>query len=164
MMNGYQQYKQQSVGTMTSGEMLTLLFDGAIKNVTSAGLALERSDAAAFELSLSKAEKIIRYLSTTLNMNYDISKDLYRLYDYFLYELSRLRAGQNKEIVQEIKKMLTELRDTFKEADRLASNKGTPAQTPITHSEPVAQTTAANYGMANYAAAQGAYGRGNVAE
>ena len=39
IMNGYQQYKQQSVDTMTSGEMLILLFDGAVRNVTSAGLA-----------------------------------------------------------------------------------------------------------------------------
>ena len=37
IMNGYQQYKQQSVDTMTSGEMLILLFDGAVRNVTSAG-------------------------------------------------------------------------------------------------------------------------------
>lgn len=127
MMNGYQQYKQQSVDTMTNGEMLILLFDGAVRNVTSAGLALEREDYAAFETAVEKTDKIIRYLSGTLNMNYDISRDLYRLYDYFLYQLSRLRAGRNKEITQELRKMLMELRDTFKEADRIASNHGTAA-------------------------------------
>lgn len=124
MMNGYQQYKQQSVDTMTSGEMLILLFDGAVRNVTSAGLALDKQDYAVFEIAVEKTDKIIRYLSATLNMEYEISKDLYRLYDYFLYQLSRLRAGRNKEIVQELKKMLMKLRDTFKEADRIASNHG----------------------------------------
>lgn len=121
-MNGYQQYKQQSVDTMTSGEMLTLLFDGAIRNLTSAELALKRQDYDAFEVSVGKAEKIIRYLSGMLNMNYEISKDLYRLYDYFLFELGRLRAGRRQEIVEELKRMLADLRDTFKEADRIASN------------------------------------------
>lgn len=127
MMNGYQQYKQQSVDTMTSGEMLILLFDGAVRNVTSAGLALDRQDYDTFETAVEKTDKIIRYLSATLNMDYEISKDLYRLYDYFLYQLSRLRAGRNKEITQELRKMLTELRDTFKEADRIASNHGAAA-------------------------------------
>ena len=127
MMNGYQQYKQQSVDTMTSGEMLILLFDGAVRNVTSAGLALERQDYDTFETAVEKTDKIIRYLSATLNMDYEISKDLYRLYDYFLYQLSRLRAGRNKEFTQELRKMLMELRDTFKEADRIASNHGAAA-------------------------------------
>lgn len=127
MMNGYQQYKQQSVDTMTSGEMMILLFDGAVRNVTSAGLALDRQDYDTFETAVEKTDKIIRYLSATLNMDYEISKDLYRLYDYFLYQLSRLRAGRNKEITQELRKMLMELRDTFKEADRIASNHGAAA-------------------------------------
>ena len=119
---GYQQYKQQSVDTMTSGEMLILLFDGAIRNITSADLALQRQDYAAFEVSIEKTDKIIRYLSGSLDMKYEISKDLYRLYDYFLYELGRLRAGRKAEILAELKRMLTELRDTFKEADRIAAN------------------------------------------
>lgn len=119
---GYQQYKQQSVDTMTSGEMLILLFDGAIRNITSADLALQRQDYAAFEVSIEKTGKIIRYLSGSLDMKYEISKDLYRLYDYFLYELGRLRAGRKAEIIAELKRMLTELRDTFKEADRIAAN------------------------------------------
>lgn len=127
MMNGYQQYKQQSVDTMTSGEMLILLFDGAVRNITSAGLALDREDFDTFETAVEKTDKIIRYLSATLNMEYPISRDLYRLYDYFLYQLSRLRAGRNKEITQELRKMLMELRDTFKEADRIASNHGPAA-------------------------------------
>lgn len=119
---GYQQYKQQSVDTMTSGEMLILLFDGAIRNITSADLALKRQDYDAFELSIEKTDRIIRYLSGSLDMKYDISRDLYRLYDYFLYELGRLKAGRRGEIITELKKMLTELRDTFKEADRIAAN------------------------------------------
>jgi flagellar protein FliS len=40
------------------------------------------------------------------------------MYDFFLYEIARLRAGRNKEIVQELKPLVAELRDAFKEADR----------------------------------------------
>lgn len=122
MMNGYQQYKQQSVDTMTSGEMLILLFDGAVKNITLAELALQKQEYQTFDTAITKTDKIIRYLRATLNMKYDISRDLDRLYEYFLYLLTRLRAGRKQEVITELKGYLVDLRDTFKEADRIASN------------------------------------------
>ena len=122
MMNGYQQYKQQSVDTMTSGEMLILLFDGAVKNITLAGLALQKQNYAEFNVAVTKTDRIIRYLRATLNMKYPISRDLDRLYEYFLYLLTRLRAGRKQEIITELKGYLVDLRDTFKEADRIAAN------------------------------------------
>ena len=122
MMNGYQQYKQQSVDTMTSGEMLILLFDGAVKNITLAELALQKQDYAQFDTAITKTDKIIRYLRATLNMQYPISRDLDRLYEYFLYLLTRLRAGRRQEVITELKGHLVDLRDTFKEADRIAAN------------------------------------------
>ena len=122
MMNGYQQYKQQSIDTMTSGEMLVLLFDGAVKNITLAELALQKQDYTQFNLAVTKTDKIIRYLRATLNMKYPISRELDRLYEYFLYLLTRLRAGRKPEIITELKGHLTDLRDTFKEADRIAAN------------------------------------------
>ena len=121
--NGYQRYKQQSVDTMTNGEVLILLFDAAIRNLTSASMALEKKDIDTFHESLEKTAKIIRHLSDSLDMSYPISKDLYRLYDYFSYQIGRLRAGRRKEVADELKEMLFDLRNTFKEADRLASNK-----------------------------------------
>ncbi len=122
IMNGYQQYKQQSVDTMTSGEMLILLFDGAVKNITLAELALQKQNYAEFDVAITKTDKIIRYLRATLNMQYPISRDLDRLYEYFLYLLTRLRAGRKQEIITELKGHLVDLRDTFKEADRIAAN------------------------------------------
>ena len=68
-----------------------------------------------------RTEKIIRYLSSILDRKYAISSDLYRLYDYFLFQLGRLRAGRNKEILIDLKGKITEIRDTFKEADKLSS-------------------------------------------
>lgn len=122
MMNGYQQYKQQSVETMTSGEMLIMLFDGAIKNLTAADFALQKENYPLFDVAVEKTEKIIRYLRATLNMKYDISKELDRLYEYYLYLLMRLKAGRKHEIIAELKEHMTELRDTFREADRIAAN------------------------------------------
>ncbi len=119
---GYQQYKQQSVSTMTNGEMLILLYDECIKRLTMAEYTLDKKEYDIFEESVQRVENIVKYLSAILDRKYDISKDLYRMYDYFLYELSRLRAGRKKEVIADIKPMFVELRDSFKEADKLQAN------------------------------------------
>lgn len=119
--NGYQQYKQQSISTMTNGEMLILLYDESIKRLTMAQFALDKKDYVQFGECIERTEKIIRYLSSILDRKYAISSDLYRLYDYFLFQLGRLRAGRNKEILIDLKGKITEIRDTFKEADKLSS-------------------------------------------
>lgn len=119
--NGYQQYKQQTISTMTNGEMLILLYDESIKRLTMAQFALDKKDYVQFGECIERTEKIIRYLSSILDRKYAISSDLYRLYDYFLFQLGRLRAGRDKEILIDLKGKISEIRDTFKEADKLSS-------------------------------------------
>lgn len=120
-MNGYQQYKTQSVNTMTKGEMLILLYDEMIKRLTRAEIALEKKDFEIFDQSVTRTKEILRYLTDTLDRKYSISHELFRLYDFFSYELSRLSAGRNVEVIKEIRPLIAELRDTFKEADKHTS-------------------------------------------
>jgi flagellar protein FliS len=120
-MNGYQQYKEQSVNTMTPGEMLNLLFDELLKRLTRADLALEKKDYESFEQSIQRSIDIVTYLKNTLNFNYEISRELKRLYDFFLYEFSRIKAGRNRQVITEVRPLIVELRDTFKEAQGLSS-------------------------------------------
>ena len=41
---GYQQYKQQSISSMTPGELLLLLYDELVKRSTLASIALDKQD------------------------------------------------------------------------------------------------------------------------
>ena len=118
--NGYQQYKAQSVNTMTSGEMLLLLYDELIKRLTRAQIALEEKDYDLFEKSVQRAKEIVQYLNHTLNMEYHISYELRRMYEFFLYEISRLQVGRNETVIQELKPLVMELRDAFREASKTA--------------------------------------------
>jgi flagellar protein FliS len=120
-LNGYQQYKQQSINTMTSGEMLNLLFDELLKRMTRADLALEKKDYEIFDQSIQRSIDIVTYLKNTLDFNYEISGELKRLYDFFLYEFSRIKAGRNSAVIAEVRPLIIDLRDTFKEAQRLSS-------------------------------------------
>lgn len=118
--NGYQQYKVQSVNTMTGGEMLLLLYDELIKRLTRAQIALEDKDYDLFDKSVQRSREIVEYLNRTLNMEYRISYELRRMYEFFLYEISRLQVGRNKAVIQELKPLVMELRDAFREASKTA--------------------------------------------
>ena len=119
--NGYEQYKLQSVNTMTSGEMLLLLYDELIKRLARAQIALEDENYDLFNQSVQRSKEIVQYLNNTLNMNYKISYELRRMYDFFLFELSRLQAGRKVAVIQELKPLVGELRDAFKEASTKAA-------------------------------------------
>ena len=111
---GYQGYKEQGINEMTPGELLLLLYDELVKRMVRAGLALDKGDHALFEASVD------RYLDDTLDMQYPISRNLNRLYDYFSFELNRVKAGRNKTELERVKGMVGELRDTFREASKTA--------------------------------------------
>lgn len=118
--SGYQHYKEQSVSTMTSGEMLLLLYDELLKRLLRAELALKKPDYQLFDQSVGRATEIVQYLKDTLDMQYEISHELSRMYDFFIYELSRISASRKPEIIAELRPLVEELRDAFREASKTA--------------------------------------------
>ena len=64
--NGYQQYKTQSINTMTQAEMLILLYDELIKRLTRAEIALKNQNYTAFDEAVTRCREIVRYLSSSL--------------------------------------------------------------------------------------------------
>ena len=122
---GYQQYKEQSVNSMTPGELLLLLYDELVKRATLASIALDKADYPAFEAAIDRCVDIINYLDETLDRQYPISRDLSRMYDYFTFQLGAIRIGRNKKRLAELRPMLAELRDAFHTAEK---NSGAPGR------------------------------------
>ena len=116
--NGFQQYKEQSVNTMTQGELLLLLYDELVKDLLRCGLALEKQEYELMEAAADKSMDIIRYLDDTLDDQYPISRELHRLYEYFTYQLTRVKIGRNKQVLDQVRPMIMDLRDTFRQADK----------------------------------------------
>lgn len=115
---GYQQYKQQSINSMTPGELLLLLYDELVKRSTLAAIALDKQDWPTFEAALDRCTDIVDYLDETLDRQYPISRDLSRMYDYFTYELGRIKVGRNKKELERLRPMLADMRDTFRAAEK----------------------------------------------
>ena len=118
---GYQQYKQQSINSMTSGELLLLLYDELIKRSTLASLALDKKDWPTFEGAMERCIDIVNYLDETLDHQYPISRDLSRMYEYFTYQMGRIKIGRNKKELAHLRPMLADMRDAFRDAEKNSS-------------------------------------------
>ena len=121
---GYQQYKEQTLNTMTQGELLLLLLDELVKRLLRGDLALEQGDMPLFEASIERCIDIVRYLDDTLDHHYPVSMQLHRLYDFFCYDLNRVKIGRNREELDRLRPMITDLRDTFRDAERKGAEEG----------------------------------------
>lgn len=113
-----QHYKEQSINTMTKGELLLLLYDELVKRLLRCDLALKKENWPLFDASADRAMEILRYLDDTLDYQYPVSRNLHRLYDYFLYEMNRVKAGRNQKELDKIRPMIMELRDSFRTAEK----------------------------------------------
>lgn len=118
---GYQQYKQQSVESMTPGELLLLLYDELVKRATMASIALDRGEFDAFEAAVDRCIDIVNYLDETLDRQYPISQDLSRMYEYFTYQLGRIKIGRNKKELEQLRPLLVDMRDAFHVAEKNSS-------------------------------------------
>ena len=118
--NPYETYKQQSVMTMTSGQMLILVYNELIKQLSLAQKAFDNHDIPEINRSLQKSQVIIHELKGTLNFDYSISNNLSDLYDYFYSVILNANIKKDSSELQRVIEMASELKDTFSEADKLS--------------------------------------------
>ena len=111
----FNQYRDQSVLTAGPGELVLMLYDGCLKQVRLARLAIEEKLLEQKNSSLMKAQSIVSELMATLNFDYEISDSLYALYDYFLNELITANIDLDTKRLDNVENMLGELRDTWEQ-------------------------------------------------
>ncbi|NLH00542.1 MAG: flagellar export chaperone FliS [Clostridiales bacterium] len=124
MTNPYQAYKQQSVMTMTPGQMLVAVFDELIKQLKMSQIAFEKNDIPEINRTLQKAQRIINELRGSLNFEYSIANDLNDIYNYFNRAIINANVKKDAADIGDILQMVTELRDAFAEADKISRRQG----------------------------------------
>ena len=123
MNNPYAKYKEQSVTTATPEELTLMLYNGCIKFINLAEVYIEEKDYGKSNLNIQKAQDIIQELNITLNMDYEISQNLRQLYTFINEKLLDANIKKDKQALFDAKEIISELRDTWKEAMAL-SRKG----------------------------------------
>ena len=114
--NPYAQYQQNAILNAKPEQLVTLLYNGAVKNIKQADMALEEKDLQAAHNALVQAQDIISYLQATLNMDYEVSKQLDSLYEYVYDQLLQANLKKDPAILAQVLKIIEELRDTWTEA------------------------------------------------
>ncbi len=117
--NPYSNYSEQAILTMTPGELLIKLFDETEKCLNLAIHNIEVKDTVKAHNNLMKAQRIIKHLQETLVKDYDFSSDLNKLYDFILSRLQQANIKKDIQLISEALPLVTELRATFAECDRL---------------------------------------------
>lgn len=119
MPNPYAQYQQQSILTASPQDLTLMLYNGCIKFLKQAELAIEQKDIAGSHAALQRAQDIVLEFMSTLDMQYEVSHSLMPLYDYIHRRMIEGNIKKDASIVKECIDLVSELRDTWVEAVRL---------------------------------------------
>jgi len=118
--NPYKQYQQNVVNTSTPQELTLMLYNGLIKFINLSIQAIEEKDIQGAHNNIVKAQRIIEEFMSTLDMDYDISKNLYSIYEYMNRRLIDANIKKDKDILEEVLGFAKDLRDTWAQAMKLA--------------------------------------------
>jgi len=111
----YNAYKENEVYTASKIKLVVMLYDGAIKNLKLAEIAINEKNIEKTNEYIKKAQDIIIEFMNTLNFEQggQIASDLYKLYDYLYYKLVRANIDKDIDAIREVKRFLEELRDAW---------------------------------------------------
>jgi len=114
--NPYSKIEDNAIYTASKEELTLMLYEGALKFINQAIDAAGRADLQKANNLLIRVEDIIREFQITLDFKYEISNQLNSLYDYMHHRLIEANMKKDIGIMTEIRDMLREFRDTWKEA------------------------------------------------
>ncbi len=120
---GYAQaYRAAAVLTASPGQLVLMLFDGALKSMAIAREAFDRppSDFKRFEVinnHLVKAQRILAELQGGLDMEQggEFAQTMHRLYSYHIRRLFEANMKKQVEPVVEVERLVREIRDAWAE-------------------------------------------------
>jgi len=117
--NPYQKYMQQTVTTMTPGQLVVALYDKAISELNKAIYFIEEEPSIPkAHNSIIRVADIVDTLDSHLKEKYEISKNLAAMYQYFRENLIQANIKKDAETLRMLLPFFQELRDAFAQASK----------------------------------------------
>ncbi|HHY24259.1 MAG TPA: flagellar export chaperone FliS [Clostridiaceae bacterium] len=116
----FDQYRENTVFTSTPEELTLMLYNGIVKFIMQAKVAIDENHIERANNSILRAQDIICELQSSLDMKYEISNNLMLLYDYMYRQLMESNIKKDKNILEEVLNFAKELRDTWMQAMKMA--------------------------------------------
>lgn len=117
-------YRNNAVLTATPEELTLMLYDGALRFMNQAIVHMVGKRVEPTHASLIRVQEIFAELRDTLNMEYEISQNLYNLYDFMINQLVRANVEKNPEHVRQVIGLTREMRETWAQAIQVARQGG----------------------------------------
>ena len=112
----YQAYRQSQATTSTQGELVVLLYRGAVRFAAKARLHLQNGHLEGAHNGLLKAQEIVVELMLGLRPNQEqVTQDLYGLHNYIYQVLYEASVKKDVALVDEALKHLRELLTTWEQ-------------------------------------------------
>ena len=126
-------YRNNQVLTASPEQLLIMLYDGAIRFVRQAKLAIVDGRRADKATAISKAVAIITEFSNTLDYEVggEIALDLSQLYDFMLRELSAVNVRSDADRLEPVERILLDLREGFSGAVEINQRKTSQVIAPV---------------------------------
>lgn len=118
--NVYQQYKTQSLETLTNGEVVVKLFEEASKQINMGIFLINNDNSYKAFNSIAKAQRVISSLNSSLDMKYAISIELRDMYLFIEQQLFQANGSKDLALLKEILALVDDLKITFRQAEKLA--------------------------------------------
>ena len=119
-------YKRQQIMTATPEALTLMLYNGCLKFIDEGIQSVKDKKWEDANTSLQKAQNIISEFRITLDMDYDISKQLMPLYNYTYDRLVEGNMKSDAAMLEEARGIIKELRDAWAQAIKKArQEKGT---------------------------------------
>lgn len=96
-----------------------MLYDGCLKFIRLAREAINNNDIQAKNTNIQKAQNIITELMVTLDMKYEISKQMMPLYDFVRRKLIEANVKNSLQSLEEAETIVKEFRETWKEVIKI---------------------------------------------
>lgn len=109
-------YLEQKIMSAKPQELTLMLYEGVVKFIKKAKLYNEQNNIEKTNNMIIRAEAIITELQSTLNMDYEISKDLADLYEFITFSLTQANIEKDNKYLDDALVIAEELRDTWKQA------------------------------------------------
>ncbi len=111
---GYGAYRRIQAETSSPAELILLLYDGLMKDLTQAEERLAQRDWEVAHVALVRAQEIVLELIASLDMNAgDIARQLAPLYEYQYQRLLEANVRKDAGAVAEVIRLVTPLRNAW---------------------------------------------------
>jgi flagellar protein FliS len=116
----YQTYRQTQAQTAAPGELIVMLYRGAVRFVASSIEGIEANNVEVAHNNLLRAQAVINELLETIDVERggEVARNLWRIYEFMISRLVEANLRKDAAPAREVEQLLRDLLPAWEEAAR----------------------------------------------